>query len=195
MRKIPTRLRGTNFCTSSARIAPSFVRQPNGPECTQMVQNAPKRHFRVQCVGSCAFVAKNSDATSCSNFCTSSDRFVSTFVRQPNGLECTQMVRSATKRQFRVQWGGSGAFVAENSDANIFTSSARFAPSFVRQPNGPECTQMVLNTPKRQFRVQWVGPGAFVAKYSDTTSWHERTSSARFAPIFVRHPNGPECTQ
>ena len=133
--------------------------------------------------------------TSCTNFCTSSDHFVSTFVRQPNGLECTQIVRSAPKRQFRVQWGGSGAFVAENSDANIFTSSARFAPSFVRQPNGPECTQMVLNTPKRQFRVEWVGSGAFVTKNSDTTSWHERTSSARFAPIFVRHPNGSECTQ
>src|SRR6185312_15510969 len=37
LRKIPMRLRGTNFCTSSARFAPSFVRQPNGPNCTQTV--------------------------------------------------------------------------------------------------------------------------------------------------------------
>ena len=44
-RKIPTRLRGTNFCTSSAHFASSFVRQPNGPECTQVVRNAPKRQF------------------------------------------------------------------------------------------------------------------------------------------------------
>src|SRR6185312_1701324 len=64
LQKIPSRLRGTNFCTSSARFAPSFVRQPNGPECTQIVQNAPKHQFRVQCGGSDAFVAKNSDATS-----------------------------------------------------------------------------------------------------------------------------------
>ena len=78
---------------------------------------------------------------------------------------------------------------------NFCTSSAHFAPSFVRQPNSPESTQMVRNTPKCQFRVQWVGSGAFVAKNSDTTSWHERTSSARFAPIFVSHPNGPKCTQ
>ena len=48
LQKIPTRLRGPNFCTNSARFAPSFVRQPNGPECTQIVQNAPKRQFRVQ---------------------------------------------------------------------------------------------------------------------------------------------------
>ena len=64
LRKIPTRLRGTNFCTSSARFAPSFVRQPNGPECTPMVRNTPKRQFRVQWSGLGAFIAKNSDATS-----------------------------------------------------------------------------------------------------------------------------------
>src|SRR6185437_17078250 len=62
LRQIPKRLRGTNFCNSSAHFAPSFVRQPNGPECTLIVQNAPKRQFRVQWGGSGAFVAKNSDA-------------------------------------------------------------------------------------------------------------------------------------
>jgi len=64
LRKIPMRLRGTNFCTSSARFAPSFVRQPNVPERTQIVRKAPKRQFRVQWGGSCAFVAKNFNATS-----------------------------------------------------------------------------------------------------------------------------------
>ena len=64
LRKIPTRLCGTNFCTSSAHFALSFVRQPNGPKCTKIVRNAPKHEFRVQWGGSGAFVAKNSDATS-----------------------------------------------------------------------------------------------------------------------------------
>ena len=64
LQKILTRLRGTNFCCNSARFAPSFVRQSNGPECTQMVRNAPKHHLSVQWGGSGAFVAKNSDATS-----------------------------------------------------------------------------------------------------------------------------------
>ena len=58
LRKIPTRLRGTNFCTSSARFAPSSVRQPNGPKCTRIVQNAPKCQFSVQWGGLCAFTAK-----------------------------------------------------------------------------------------------------------------------------------------
>ena len=62
-RKIPTRLRGTNFCTSSARFAPSFVRQPNDPECSQIVGNKSKRRLRVQWGASGASVAKNSDAT------------------------------------------------------------------------------------------------------------------------------------
>jgi len=64
LRKNPTRLRGTNFCTSTARFATSFVWQPNGPECTQIVRNTPKLQFRVQWGGSGLFVAKNSDATS-----------------------------------------------------------------------------------------------------------------------------------
>src|SRR6185312_2490286 len=64
LRNIPTRLCGTNFCTRSSRFAPSFVRQPNDPECTQIVRNTPKRQFRVQWGGSGAFVAKNSNATS-----------------------------------------------------------------------------------------------------------------------------------
>src|SRR6185436_16025719 len=110
LRKILMRLRGMNFCTSSARFAPSFVRQPNGPECTQMVRNAPKCQFRVQWVGSSAFVVKNSDATSCTNFSSSSDRFEPSFVRQPNGPKCTQMVLSAPECQLRLQWGGSGSF-------------------------------------------------------------------------------------
>ena len=59
-----------------------------------------------------------------------------------------------------------------------------FAPSFVRQPNGPECTQIVRNAPKRQFRVRWGALGAFVAKHSDATSCHE-----------LLHQFGPFCTE
>ena len=38
LRKILTRLHGTNFCTTSASFAPSFIRQPNGPKCIQRHQ-------------------------------------------------------------------------------------------------------------------------------------------------------------
>ena len=122
LRKIPTRLCGTNFCTSSARFAPSFVRQPKGPECTRMVQTHENVSLRS------------------------------------NGLD---RVRSLRKIMTRLR------------GTNFCTSSASLAPSFVRQPKGPECTRMVQNTRKRQFRVQWGGSGVFIVKNSDTTSWHE----------------------
>jgi hypothetical protein len=115
--KIPTRLCVTNFCTSSARFVPSFVRQPKGPECTQMVRKAPKHQFRVQWGGLGVFIVKNSARLRGTTFCTSSARFAPSFVRQPNGLECTQTVCIVPKRQFRVQWGRSGEFVVKNSDA------------------------------------------------------------------------------
>src|SRR6185503_8222014 len=117
LRKIPTRLRGTNFCTSSAHFAPIFVRQPNGPDCTQIVRNAPKYQFRVQMGESGAFVAKNSDAISWHELLHFSARFAPSFVRQTNGPGCTQIVRHTPTCQFRVQRGGLGAFVAKNSDA------------------------------------------------------------------------------
>ena len=153
LRKIPTRLRGTNFCTSSARFAPSFVRQPNGPKRTQMVRNAPKCQFKVKWGGSGAFVAKNSEATSWHELLLErSARFPHSFVRQPNRPECTQMVRNTPKHEFRVQWGGPGAFVQKIPmrlrGINFCTSSARFAPSFITQPNGPQCTQIEQNAPK-----------------------------------------------
>ena len=122
----------------------SFVRQPNGTECTQMVRNAPKHQFWVKWGGSGDFIAENSDASSWHKFLHKFGTFCPEFRKatkwsrmDPNSTKCT-------KCQFRVRRGGSGAFVVKNSEATSFpnfcTSSARFAPSFVRQPNGPECT-------------------------------------------------------
>ena len=122
-RKNSMRLRITNVCTSSARFAPSFVSQPNGPKCTKIVRNAPNMSL-----GS-------------------------------NGVEWVRSLRKILKR-LRV--------------TNFCTSSARFAPSFVTQPNGHKMHQNFIQTaPKHEFRVQWGGLGALVAKTSDATSWHE----------------------
>ena len=118
LRKILTQLHGTNICTSSARFPPSFVRQPNSPECTQMVrktrQNVSLRSNGVDRVHSLGKIPTRCRGT---DFCTSSARFPPSFITQPNGPEYTQMVRNAPKHQFRVKWGGSGAFVVKNSDA------------------------------------------------------------------------------
>ena len=53
------------------------------------------------------------------------------------------------------------------------TSLPRFAPSFMQLRNDPKCTQILWNTPKHEFTVQWNGSGAFVAKNYNVTSWHK----------------------
>ena len=131
LREIPMRLRGTNFCTSSARFVTSFVRQPNGTECTQMVRNARKRQFRAKGLDRVRSLRKILTQHSGTNFCTSSDRFPPSFVRQPNSPECTQMVR---KMHQNVSLGSNGVdqerslgkILTRFRGTNFCTSSACF---------------------------------------------------------------------
>ena len=177
LRKIRPQLRGTNFCTCSARCAPSFVRQPNGPECKHIVRNTPKHHFRVQWGGSGAFVAKNSDATSWHKLLHCLARFAPNSVRQPNSPKCAQIKRNVPNISLRSNGVDRVRSLRKIPTrlhcTNFYTSLACFAPSFVRQPNGPKCTQVVRFALKRQLRVQWGASCVFFAKNSDATSWHE----------------------
>ena len=142
-----------------------------------MVRNATKHEFRVQWGGSVAFVAKNNDATSWHEHLHLFDRFAPSSVRQPNGRKFTQVVRNPPKRQFRVQWGGSGAFVAINSDATswheLLHLFGSFCIEFCKATKQSRMHPNSTNAPKCQFRVTWGGSGAFVAKNSEATSWHE----------------------
>ena len=79
------------------------------------------------------------------NFCTS---YALSFVRQPNSPKCTKIVQIARKQKFRVQWGGSGAFVGKNSNATLWHEQlhqlTHFALSLVGQktvPNAPNSTK------------------------------------------------------
>ena len=73
--------------------------------------------------------------------------------------------------------GGLVAFVAKNSDGTswheVFHQFDPFCTEYCRAKNDPKCTKIVRNAPKHEFRVQWGASGAFVAKNSDATSWHE----------------------
>ena len=52
------------------------------------------------------------------------------------------------------------------------TTSPRFAPSFMQLRSDPKCTRTQWNAPKHEFRVQWGGSGALVAKNYNVTSCH-----------------------
>ena len=57
------------------------------------------------------------------NFCinfTNSSRFAPSFVLLRNDPKCTQTLGNAPKHEFRVQCGGSGAFIVKNSDATLW---------------------------------------------------------------------------
>jgi len=183
-----TRLHGTNFCTTSARFAPSFVRQPNGTKCIQIVWTHQNISLGPNGANQVWLLRKMKTRLRCTNFCTRSARFALSFVRQPNGLKCIQIVRNTPKYEFRVQWGGSGAFVVKDSDATSWHEFLqKFGPFWTEccnATNCPKCTQIVRNTPIHEARVQWGGSGAFVAKNSDTTSWHE-----------ILYHFGPFCTE
>ena len=73
--------------------------------------------------------------------------------------------------------GGSVAFVAKNSDGTswyeVFHQFDPFYAEFCKATKQSKCTQIVENRPKHEFRFQWGGSGAIVAKNSDATSWHE----------------------
>jgi len=67
LRKIPTWLRGTNFCincTSSPCFASSLMQLRIDPKCTQTLCNTQKHEFTVQWGGLGAFVEKNPNVTS-----------------------------------------------------------------------------------------------------------------------------------
>ena len=152
LRKIPTRLRGMNFCTSSARFVLSFI-------SNQTVPNAPKLHEMHQ--------------------------------NKSLGSNGTDRVRSFRKIPTRLR------------ATNFCTSPARFAPTFVSQPNSPKCTKIVRNAPKHEFRVQWGETGTLVEKNSNTASWHELLH--QFGPFCTEfrkstkrsqmHPNFMKCTE
>ena len=127
---------------------------------------------------------------------TSSTQIASSFVQQRNDPGCSQALQNSPKHEFRVQWGGPGAFVAKMFDMTswqkLFSLITPVQPKFNRVSQSNET---VPDAPKhyethQEFRVQWSRPGAFVVKMFDTTSWHELFSLtapvlAQIAPSFV----------
>ena len=114
----------------------------------------------------------------CTEFCKATKRYQ----MHPNSTKCTKHMSLGPNGVNRVC--SLRKIMTRLCGTNFCTSSARFTLCFVRQPNGSKYIQIVRNTPKHLFGMQWDGSGAFVAKNSDATSWHERL-----------HQFGPFCTK
>jgi hypothetical protein len=144
LRKIQMRLRGTNFCTSSAHFAPSFKSKPNGPKCTKIVRTHKNMSLGSNGVYPVRSLRKILTRLRGTNFCTSSARFARV-------SKVNQTVPNAPKLNEMHQYMSLGSNGVEREcslqkiptplrGTNFCTSSARFAPSFVSQLNGPKCT-------------------------------------------------------
>ena len=128
---------------------------PNAPEHYKTRQNLSLGSDGLDRVCSLRKILTQLRGTNFCINCTNSAHFAPSSMQSRNGPKCTQTLRNATKHEFGVQWGGSGAFVAQipmqlsgtNFSINC-TSLSRFALSFVRQLNSPKCTQIVRNVPK-----------------------------------------------
>ena len=122
--KIPTWLPGTNFCincSSSPRFAPSFMQLQNYPKCAQTLWNTQKMSLGSNGVDQVRWLRKITTRLRGTNFCincTSSVCLATSLIQLRNDPKCTQTLWKAPKHEFRVQWGGSGAFVAQNYNVN-----------------------------------------------------------------------------
>ena len=147
MRKIPMQLHGTNFCSSSAHFAPSFVSQPNGPKCTKIVRTHKNMSLGSNGVDRVRSLRKILTRLRSTNFCTSSARYAPSLY----GNQTVQNASKLYETHQNMSLGSNGVdrvrslgkILTRLRGTNFCTSSARFAPSFKSQQNGPKCTKIV----------------------------------------------------
>ena len=102
LRKIPTWLRGSNFCingTSSPRFALSFMQLRNDPKCTKILW----RSNGVDWMRSLRKIPMSLRGTNFCINCTSSPYFAPSFMQLRNNPKCTQTLWNTPKHEFRVQ--------------------------------------------------------------------------------------------
>ena len=133
------RLRGMNFCTSSAHFALSFVRQLKGLKCIQIVPNTHQSmSLGPNGVNRNVSVAKKFDATSWHEFLHQFSPFCTEFCKAIKRSQMHPNSTTHTKTRVRSHQGQSGAFVAKNFDT---TSWHEFLNHF-----GSFCTEFCKAT-------------------------------------------------
>ena len=111
--------------------------------------------------------------------------------------KCTWTVRNKQILEFRVQWGGSGAFVAKKIQFDLMAQTCPLIAPVRHVVHLVSCSNETLtnapkhyeHAPKHEFRVQWGGSRALIAKNSDVRGTNfciNCTSSAYFASSFMQ---------
>ena len=116
LRKILMRLRGTNFCTSSARFAPKKATKQSQMRPSRTKRTKTRVWSPISRIGCVRCVKFQRDLVArtfapVGPFCT---EFLWANQTIPNAAK---LVWNAPEHEFRVQWGGSGVFVAKSYNA------------------------------------------------------------------------------
>ena len=144
------------------------------------------------------------------NFCinrTSSACIELSFVRRQNGPKGTKIVRNSPKHEFRVPWGGSGVFIAKNSDATSWHEHLhwlhQFFPFWTEYHKMTKWSQMHPKHYETHQNMRLRSNGVDqVRSLRKITTWLRGTnfcinwtSSVNFAPSFMQLLNDPKCTE
>ena len=102
------------FCTEFHVVTKHWQMHPN---TTKTHQNMSLGSNGVDRVRSLPKIPMRVRGTNFCFNCTSSAYFASIFMQKWNNPKCTQTLQNAPIHEFSVQWRGSGAFIAINSNA------------------------------------------------------------------------------
>ena len=162
LRKIPTWLRGTNFCincTSLPHFAPSFIQLRNDPKCTQNYETHQNMSLGSNGVDQVWSLQKITMWLRGTNFCincASSVCFLPSFMKLQNDPKCTQILRNTPNISLgsngvdQVRWLLKITTWRRATDFCIIcTSSICFAPSFIHLRNVSKFSQILRNSLKR----------------------------------------------
>ena len=155
----------------------------NDPKYTQILRNARNISLGSNGVDQVHLLRKITMWLRGTNFCincTSLVCFASSFMQLRNDPKCTEILWNRPKRclgSTRVDWVRSlrkiATWLRGTNFCINYTSSPRYAPSFMQLRNIPKYTQTLWNALKHEFRVQWGGSHALVAKNYNATSRHD----------------------
>ena len=120
------------------RVSCSYKKIINAPKHYATHQNMSLGSNRVDWLRLLRKISTRLCGTSLCINCTCSQYFASSFMKLRNDSKCIQTLCNAPKHEFRVQWGGLGAFVEKISTWLLFknccincTSSPCFTSSFM----------------------------------------------------------------
>ena len=180
------------------RVSCSNENLPNAPKYYEMHQNMSLGSNGVDRVRSLRKIPSRLRGTNLFINCPSSARFGQSFVQYRNNQKCIQTLQNAPIHEFRVQWGGLGAFCCEKLRCDFMAQTcALIAPLQSVLHRVSCCNEILPNAPKHYETHQNMSLGSngvdrvcslrkILMRLRGTNFCINCTRAANFAPSFVR---------